>query len=245
MPSSNCVTALFDTCLFRISPFEEVVLRPLDGSVPSLLGPRNSSVEIVTRQVVNIPSDQHWKQAQSDAMIAVAKWAREGRVHLFTYSEIEQETLRGTFFPSMTTNDCLKDTNIDRVPAAIERSKFQQMSENEFCRKETRIQFLRWLLSLNEKDLAQRPRAMEMFTAFERRNVESLSRFREICKHVAENQLPDAFHLWTAEVNGFDYFITADRKFINVLTKSSRIALPTRPICPTDFVAELTQSTAP
>jgi hypothetical protein len=54
-----------------------------------------------------------------------------------------------------------------------------------------------------------------------------------------ENHYRDALHLWTAEVNGLDYFLTADKTFINVMTKTSRVPLPTRPISPSDLLAEL------
>ncbi len=178
-------------------------------------------------------------------MLRVAKLARDGRVHLFLYSEIDLEILNGTPFPSKRTADCLDGATIDHVPAAIERSKFQQMSIEEFCKKDTRVRFFRWLLSLDDMAPSKRPGFMAMLSDFERRNFESLNRFREICKDIAPTHYPDAFHLWTAEVNGLDYFLTADKKFINAVTKGSRIALVTRPICPADFVEELIRSASP
>jgi predicted nucleic acid-binding protein len=237
MPNSDCVTALFDTCLFQDSPGHETVLESLDGSVPSLRGPHNSLVKMVTRRV-----PKRWNQAQSDALLAIAQFAREDRVHLFTYSEIELETLNGTLFPSSQIADCFDGVTIDHLDPPIDRSKLQKMSEDEFCKKETRVKFFDWLRSINPADLADKPWFLATFSAFERRNFESLGRFRAICRDLAQTHFPDAFHLWTAEVHGLDYFLTADKKFINALTKSSRINLITRPIGPSDFVAELTQS---
>jgi hypothetical protein len=67
--------ALFDTCLFRIAPVEQIVLESLDGSVPSLRGPNNSLVRMATRRVPNIPRNESWKQTQSDAMLSDAQLA--------------------------------------------------------------------------------------------------------------------------------------------------------------------------
>ncbi|HZK14733.1 MAG TPA: hypothetical protein VFC55_09440, partial [Desulfobaccales bacterium] len=66
--------------------------------------------------------------------------------------------------------------------------------------------------------------------------IKSLNRFKELCCALDEKHYPDAFHLWTAEVNGLDFFLTADRKFINVMSKTSRSQLKTKPIAPVDFL---------
>ena len=240
MNDNSYFTALLDTCLFEISPAQEVVLESLDGSMPSLRGPRNSLARLVTRRLPkNIPDNERWKLAQSEAMHGVAESAREGKVHLFTYDEIELETLSGTLFPSGVVAHCLAGVKIDYVRAAIERSRFQQMPLDTFAEKSTRVDFCRWLLSLDYRELAKRPKFMSMFSDFERRNLESLGRFREICANLDETHYSDALHLWTAEVNSLDFFLTSDKKFINVMTKTSQVALTTRPICPCDFLRVL------
>lgn len=78
-----------------------------------------------------------------------------------------------------------------------------------------------------------------MFSDFERSNLKSLGRFTELCANLDETHYPDAFHLWTAEVNNLKFFLTADKKFINVLTETSQVALTTRPISPYDFLQML------
>jgi hypothetical protein len=242
MPNNKCVTALFDTCAVRDSPAEAVWLELVDGSVPSLRGPRNSIVKMTTRSTPKIPNNERFKREQSDAMISVGNLAREGRVHLYVYTEIELEALKGTGFPSRRIADSLYGVKIDRVRAAIERSRFQQMPIDEFLEENTRIDFFRWLLSLDEKALMRSPKSMDQFSAWERRNLESLGRFREICKHLAPKHFNDAFHLWTAEVNTLDYFLTVDGRFFRALTESSRIDFTTRLIHPSDFVTKLTGS---
>jgi hypothetical protein len=236
MPNSKCVTALFDTCLLRESPGQELVWQSLDGSVPSLHGPRNSLVREVIRRV-----PKRWNQTQSDALFNIAKLARENRVRLFIYSEIELETLAGTLFPSRMISDCFDGMTIDRVEAAIERSKLFSMPMHEYSDKKARVAFVQWLCAIKPADLAAKPKLLAKFSPFERRNLESLNRLRTLCKNLAEEHFPDAFHLWTAEVNELDYFLTADKRFINALTKTSRVALVARPISPSDFVEELTR----
>jgi hypothetical protein len=232
MSDNPFITALFDTCLFEIAPVERLILESLDGSVPSLRGPKNSIVRIATRHAPNIPKNESWKQDQSDAVPHIAQLARDSKVLLLTYSEIEHETLEGTLFPPSLATDSLAGIKIERVRSAIERSKVQQMSFDVYNQKRTRIDFCRWLLcSRDYQQIAKIP----TFSEFERKNLESLDRFREICSGLNEKHYPDAFHLWTAEVNDLDFFLTADKKFINAITET-RIALTTRPVSPCDFL---------
>jgi len=39
--------------------------------------------------------------------------------------------------------------------------------------------------------------------------------------------------------NELDYFLTADRAFINVMTKTARVQLKTKPIAPRELLDEL------
>ena len=239
MSDNSCITALMDTCLFRIAPAQEVVLESLDGSVPLLHGAKNSVSRLATRHLPNIPDNELWKRTQSEAMSGIAQSAREERIYLFTYNEIEVENLCGTLFPSGLVAHCLAGVNIGSVPAAIERSRVQQMSLDTFAEKSTRIDFCRWLLSLDHQELAKRTKLVSMFSDFERRNLESLGRFSELCANLDETHYLDALHLWTAEVNNLKFFLTADKKFINVMTETSQVALTTRPISPYDFLQML------
>jgi hypothetical protein len=234
MSAHPFITALFDTCLFEIAPVEEFILESLDGSVPSLRGPKNSIVRIATRPAPNIPQNELWKQAQSDAIPHIAQLVSDSKVQLFTYTEIEHETLNGTLFPSSLATNSLAGIKIEHVPSAIERSKVQQMTFDTFTLKRTRIDFYRWLIGL--RDYEDEVAKKTGFSDFERKNFKSLDRFRDICSGLNEKHYPDAFHLWTAEVNDLDYFLTADKKFIKAITETSRIALITRPIAPSDFL---------
>jgi hypothetical protein len=103
-------------------------------------------------------------------------------------------------------------------------------------KKEARIKFCKWVLSLDYNSLTKRPAFISRFTDFELRNLESLDRFRQICSGLSEQHYPDAFHLWTAEVNKLAFFLTTDQKFIRAITETSRITFTTRPIPPSEFL---------
>jgi hypothetical protein len=181
----------------------------------------------------------NWLKNQVEVLPTIMKLARESNFLLYTYSELEIETFKGSFDLRGGKGDLLKDVKIDDILSAVERSKFQQMDLIEYSKKETLIKFCKFLLEVDFKEFEKRPRFLSKFTDFERQNLKSLNRFSKLCSSLDETHYPDAFHLWTAEVNGLDFFLTADRKFINVMNKTSRAHLKTKPIAPVDFLDHL------
>jgi hypothetical protein len=128
---------------------------------------------------------------------------------------------------------------LEHIQAAVERSRVQQMDSSDYVEKATVVKFCRWLLDIKPRAFVERPRALDRFSEFERRNLRNLARFREICSKLTENHHPDAFHLWTAEVNAVDYFVLADQKFINAMTMTSRITLRTKLVSPRELLQDL------
>jgi len=61
-------------------------------------------------------------------------------------------------------------------------------------------------------------------------------RFLEMKKGRAEKHLADLYHLWTAEENSLDYFITLDCKFINAVTLPWPLETPVKVCTPMQFV---------
>ena len=70
-------------------------------------------------------------------------------------------------------------------------------------------------------------------------NLRNVQRFRELCAGLSEKQFPDAFHLWTAEINGAQMFLTTDRKFIRVMTKTKKTNLSCVPVSPQELLEHL------
>ncbi|MGH7770173.1 MAG: hypothetical protein ACREQP_22200 [Candidatus Binatia bacterium] len=182
---------------------------------------------------------ERWLQDQVEAIPTVARLAAEGTLRFFTYNEIGFEMFKGRDERSRK-GDLFKDILIEKIPAAIERSKFQQMDVFSYIEKAELIKFCKLLLSLDYESIFSHPEFFSYFTEFEKNNLRSLDRFKSICRKVAsEKHFPDAFHFWTAETNGLDYFLTADKRFINALTAGNRLPLRTIPIAPTDLVTQL------
>lgn len=226
-------TALVDTSVFRLSLTANVVRVPVESGA-------NARELIGIRRKLPLRPDHQWLQLQIEAMPTIARAARDGQLTLVDSMELSLEEIKGTYVGvSGIAGDLFRDVRWNHVPAAIERSKFQQMDMDSYTRKETVVAFCKSLLGLDYKAVAARPRFLQRFTDFEQENLRSLDRFRQICAALSENHYPDALHLWTAEVNGLDYFLTADRAFTNVMTKTSRISLTARPIAPVDLLAEL------
>jgi hypothetical protein len=174
-------------------------------------------------------------QNQVEALPTIMKLAREGNILIFSYIELAFETMRGSFDLRGGKGDILKDVKIEDIPSAVDRSKLQQT--DDFVEKQSLIKFCKFLLEVDVKEFEKRQNwFLSKFTDFERENIKSLNRFKELCCALDETHYPDAFHLWTAEVNGLDFFLTADRKFINVMNKTSRAQLKTKPITPVGFL---------
>ena len=182
-------------------------------------------------------SSGRWIKNQVEALPTVMKQAREGKILIYNYIELEFEIMKGNWFELRGgKGDLFKDIKIELLPSAVERSKLYQMDMSEYLKKETLIKFCKFLLEVDFKEIEKRPLLLSKFTDFEKQNLKSLNRFKELCSSLDETHYPDALHLWTAEVNGLDFFLTSDRKFINVMTQTSLAQLKTKPICPVDLL---------
>lgn len=123
---------------------------------------------------------------------------------------------------------------------AVERGFFQQMEESEYIQDKRLIDFYKFLKQLDYQQLISRaPKFVAKLPALTRKNLDQLGRFRKLCNAVGEKHFRDAFHLWTAEAHGLDYFLTMDKAFLNALTQSSRLELPTMPIFPRELVTRM------
>lgn len=59
------------------------------------------------------------------------------------------------------------------------------------------------------------------------------ARFAYMRRLFGDKHVADAFHLWTAEVHRLDYFLTTDKKFLNVYSDvRGKLASPTRATSP-------------
>lgn len=65
-------------------------------------------------------------------------------------------------------------------------------------------------------------------------------RFQKIVKHLGSSHIDDAFHLWTAETNNLNVFLTLDFRFKNVCrNQTKQIASPVCVMSPSELAAQL------
>lgn len=230
------VSALLDTCAYRLTDTMEAVV--VEHTVQ--WGPNELTLPIVgSRRKPPLNPNECWKQGQIEAMPTIARLAHENLLGLFVYPELGFELFRGGSHAGFEIGNSIKDVQIGKLPAAIERSKCQGLDIQDYVQKDRLVEFVSLLLSLDHSAVKALSKSGLKFTDFELQNLRSLDRFREICANLPEKHYPDAFHLWTAEVNGLDFFLTADKKFIRALTESSRVELTTRPIAARDLLDEM------
>ncbi|MBA5248664.1 MAG: hypothetical protein FE834_03895 [Gammaproteobacteria bacterium] len=229
--ADNCIISLGETMqgTYRQKKFVEG-----DKTVP---------VEVLGWERKPKPSeDQAWKQKQIEYLPTIGRIAKEKQILLYTYLELRHEALRRN--ATNKFGNVFKDVEITSVDAAVERSYFFPGELSSYIsKKESKlIEFCKWLLKLTPDDInniVERPPELRTYPKFLLDNLKNVRRFRELCKGLVENHYPDAFHLWSAEVNGVNFFLTIDRKFINVMTKTKKIDLPCKPISPEDLLDEL------
>lgn len=169
----------------------------------------------------------------------MARLAREGKLKPYTYVELRFEAFHASAPLCRVKGDLLDGLVIEHLPAAVERSKFQQSDISIHAQRERFNEFYEFLLSLPDGLLESAPNLWARFSDFEQPNLRNLARFREISRHLPAKHYADAYHLWTAEVNGLGYFLTMDKRFINYMTKTVHCKLPCVPITPRDLIARM------
>lgn len=185
-------------------------------------------------------NDQAWKRGQIECLPTIGKIAREKKIALYTYNEIDFEAWkRPGSFPLNRLGNVFSGVEFNHVDAAVERSYFFQSDFSGYFGKDQVIEFCRWLLAPNIETIADRLAPTKHYPDFLLRNLQRVQRFRDLCVGLSENQYPDAFHLWSAEVNGMDLFLTTDRKFVGAVTKTKKLSLPCMPLPPSQLLEQL------
>jgi len=185
-----------------------------------------------------LPHDtEPWLSEQIEWLPTIAKKSELKNIQLYSYPELRNESWHRSVINKI--GFIFADIEIMEVDSAIERSYFQQSDLDLHLKKTRIIDFYKSLLNFDPS------KADFSLPVFKRlppdmvNNLKNIDRFKTICKGVSDNQLLDAFHLWSAETNDMDYFLTVDRKFIRVMTQSKSIDLPCLPISPSQLMEKL------
>ncbi|MFC1672592.1 hypothetical protein ACFL12_00420 [Pseudomonadota bacterium] len=233
----NPISVLIDNCVDGYSDVMEGARKPVTlqwGDIEI-----NEHIVGYQRKQPRKPNEA-WLQTQIDCLPTVARLAQEGGLVLASYSEIRFEGFqRSGGFVGSFIGRLFQDVDLSKVSPAIERSRLYQMEFGSYIQRSAMIEFCEFLLELDEQLLLGTPKVAERFPEFELTNIRHLERFRALCRGLGKKQYPDAFHLWTGEVNGVDYFLTTDKKFIRAMTESKNVDLPCKPISPEVLLKEL------
>ena len=181
--------------------------------------------------------NESWKKNEFLCLPTIFKEAESKKLSFFTYNEIKYEGLKRR--TSIEIGNILNDVNVTFLESAVERGFFFRSDFYEHLSNEKVIEFCKWLLAVEIENFLPELEKIDKISPFTLQNLRKINRYRTMCSGLPEKQLPDAFHLWTAEVHGIDLFLTTDKKFINAMTQSRNIELPCTPITPSDLLEML------
>lgn len=172
-------------------------------------------------------------QKEIDAIFTIGRLIRENIVTAYTYSELRLEAFRRT--PKVKAFNSLKSCHISSCPAPIERSKFRQTANfaesiSKGGKKDKKnncnvgdfnqIPFFEWLLWLDDHAVQNivTHRVEIGLTDFEVESLRQIDWFKFICSRFGSPEnYPDAFHLWTANRNNIDFFLTLEKRLPNIV----------------------------
>ena len=223
------VKLLVDNCIFSLSETMQVCFKDFELK----LGDAVQCGRVVGYTRKPLPSQsEKWKRDEIECLPTIGRLARENTISLLKYSEIDFEGWRRLgSFPSNDFGNLFSGVVTEQLEAAVECSYFFQMDGVEHLTNHRLVDFCNWLLNLNDSQkLGMLAEKFKLPTSLIK-SLEHVDRYRELCEGMPEKQYPDIFHLWSAEVNGIDFFLTIDKKFINSMARKN-LDLPCKPISP-------------
>jgi len=216
---------MLDNGIFGHSQFAESVLGPQ--------GPRfgihdqDNQVWGFVRKTLD-PDREY--QSQIDALFTVGRLIREKRIEAFTYCELMFESFNRVI--GETAFDAFAGCARSDCPPALMRSRFRGGDGFAFARKGgkkdrkrgldtglSQIDFMEWLCTLDDRHIAAilECNAILGLTEFEIGSLRNLSCFQRLCAiSQSQENYPDMFHLWTAQRNRMDVFLTLEKKLTQI-----------------------------
>lgn len=197
-------------------------------------------------------------QAQKDSLFTVGRLIRGGDIDAFSYSELRYEGLRRII--GVKEFAALAGCKVAACQPALNRSRFQSGDFLTFARKGGKkdqkdgrastlgqIPFMEMLCSLSESSIRKLPEfsAVLGLTEFEIASIRNLRCFQQFCKiSQSPENFPDMFHLWTAQRNRMDVFLTLEKRLPSIakqIENSRDIAIeyPTKVLRPLEFLRSI------
>ena len=179
---------------------------------------------------------------KNEKLSKIAELVRQGQIQAFTTDELYIEDFRGQRFPSLRYTDIFEGCIFNTLPDPLERSKWG-LDLDQTCSKEHVIAYCESFFLTPSPERAERfiagMRENPTFSLspFEEKCLRRLHVFRAICRGIDRTHYPDALHLWTAEENSVDVFLTHDNTFQNVIAHQ-KIELKCKVMLPSEFLVE-------
>jgi hypothetical protein len=198
-------------------------------------------------------------QRQKEGIFTIGRLIRKGEIEAYTYSELHFERIRGRI--GVQEFNALNGCKIQRCRPALERSKFSKSlnfqdviakggnNDRKAGKKlgdANQISFLKWLCTLKREHIqAIVPYASRIgLTSFEVESLKQIEWFQFLCTRSGPETYPDIFHLWTAERNNLNVFLTLDNDLPNLAfrigsEKRRRVAIKTEILRPLELLRKL------
>ena len=194
-------------------------------------------------------------QAEIDALFTIGRLIRERHLEAFIYVELKFESWK-RYIGEMAF-DALAGCSIRHCDAPIERSRFLQGDafayaikggkEDRKAGRDTslsQIRFVEWLLSLADKHVLEliSLRDLLKLTDFEIESLHNLPWLHSMCKIAQSSEnYPDMLHLWAAQRNRMDAFLTLESRLPNIAahfpkSKSCTPSFATRVLRPLELL---------
>ena len=201
--------------------------------------------------------DDEEQQKQIDAIPTIGRLIRENAISAFTYNELQFESFRRSV--PVQAFYALKGCHIAHCDSPIERSKFRKtididehvskggkkdIKSNGSLGEANQIPFIEWLVQLSEEDVKSIIRNRDGFdlTDFEVESFNQIGWLKFVCGRLQTREsYPDAFHLWAAERNKIDVFLTLEKKLPNNVeqiqnSKNKQYEITTLVLRPIEFL---------
>ncbi|MFO1113259.1 MAG: hypothetical protein U1E33_08685 [Rhodospirillales bacterium] len=189
------------------------------------------------------PLRSDWKQQEISALTNIARLIYEEHIIAYSSVELENEGFQVETIGGHSPVDIFHGCIFREAAAPLERSKWG-LPLDTVMSKQAVIDYCKcFFLSPNPSRIEQfidgmRRNSRYSLTEYEEKCLRNAHVFKDICHGISENHYPDALHLWTAEENSLDVFLTHDKKFKNVVERQ-KVKLHCRVMFPTQLLNEL------
>jgi hypothetical protein len=219
--ASRVVKVLMDHSVYRRGFFCQMVKQRIQEPI---------SVDVIGWMLIP-PSQDGWLRSQTACLPTIGRLSREGKVKLSTSHELWREATRG-YMDQRQPGFAFEGCEWEELKLPIERFRLWTLAGDQIWDDEPLRCFCGLLLKPESLLDTLTPDVLAKFSTFELDNMRKNAVFKEICRTLSWKHWPDAFHLWTAEVNGVDFYVTLDKKFKNALSKNQRLSIACETVFP-------------